>query len=278
MKRIVAILATAILAAGCYKGVPECKPGTVDYPRCADLTQPPEARMGASLLYPGAAPIDRVSAIRTNASGRLRLAASNLTDVYRSWGELSVYVAGSAGFFRTNSGSATSGPSDLDGAGGVFQMATGATAGSSSANYGPSFLPPVSTGKGYLAVRLKFKTTMDAAGRSGWYLANATAAATVGIAMIGSISTTQVVLQYDGNVGGTGATLLVNDLGWHNYAIWWVGDGRLHASVDGAEVANVLPGSPLLTVLHDYMDTYNGASAVNRQFVCDEWYEATEKQ
>lgn len=51
MKKILALVLAALSFASCYKGTPACQPGTVDYPRCNDLTQPPH--MGASLLYPG---------------------------------------------------------------------------------------------------------------------------------------------------------------------------------------------------------------------------------
>ena len=41
MKKAVFVgLALLSLAAGCYKGTPICRPGTVDYPECADPTQP----------------------------------------------------------------------------------------------------------------------------------------------------------------------------------------------------------------------------------------------
>ena len=35
-----ALLVALMVTAGCYTGTPACRPGTVDYPRCNDLTQP----------------------------------------------------------------------------------------------------------------------------------------------------------------------------------------------------------------------------------------------
>lgn len=34
----------ALMLAGCYRDTPPCRPGTVDYPRCQDPTQPPFGR------------------------------------------------------------------------------------------------------------------------------------------------------------------------------------------------------------------------------------------
>ena len=52
MKRIALLLIAALAFTSCYRGVPDCKPGTVDWPRCDDITQPEGPRFGASLICP----------------------------------------------------------------------------------------------------------------------------------------------------------------------------------------------------------------------------------
>lgn len=34
------ILLPSVLLLACYEGAPVCRPGTVDWPRCEDVTQP----------------------------------------------------------------------------------------------------------------------------------------------------------------------------------------------------------------------------------------------
>lgn len=84
MKRITALLALVAFAAGCYdpNKPPPCHPGTIDYPRCIDPTQPaqkPQA-LGASLIYPGST-VYPANIYGSSAIGRSILTASTASAI-----------------------------------------------------------------------------------------------------------------------------------------------------------------------------------------------------
>ena len=215
---------------------------------------------------------------RVRAMALLGLTAANMKASYRNWAEISYSPPAAnekqAGFVFTISVSAAA-----DTALGMGQLRhqTGATANSLGITYGPGFLPRVDTGKGYWRSRLKFDTGIDAQTLIGWFLYGTSGTTSIGIAQVGSLSTTKIVLQYDGNLGGTKLDLLTTDTAYHDYELWWLGDGKLHVAVDGVEVGTgVTPATPIAVTLKDFVYYSNGSTAANRSLTSSNWFAATQ--
>lgn len=161
-----------------------------------------------------------------------------------------------------------------DEAGGVIQMASGATAASSVNEFTDSpMVRATGTGVWYMAHRSKITTAVTAATVAYVGLFNAGSTRTLTSGFFGGLNATNFVVQYDGNESGSSVNLGVAvDTAYHIFEEWGVGDGKLHCSIDlsSTDVCAGLTMASPATDSHSVIRTVkNGADAVNRAIRTD---------
>lgn len=214
-----------------------------------------------------------------DAATKLGVSAALLNYFFVDWHQMTSVEPAMAsaskidGYRFDLSGSAAAGPAKDAGPGGILRQQTGASSGSTITTYGPTFLPRTDTGKGYLRLRLKFETAIDANTYVAWEMANDANSYSMPIGQVGSLSTTNIIFRY---ASATKVDLNVTDTNWHEYVLWYVGDGKLHISVDGVEVGTGITGAThITTAAHDICELLNQGTAANRSFLCDYVFQAT---
>lgn len=206
-----------------------------------------------------------------DACAKLGITPAQAQWFFKNWSNIQTgsFASGDkvAGYYMTFNGSAIYSLATDLGPGSILRLSTGATANSGLQCHGTAFWPRLDTGKGYWRGRLKFETAIDAQSNIGWYLYDATGGAhSMGITVIGALSTANILFQYDGNVGGSSIPLIPVDTAWHEYEIWWKGDGLVHIAVDGNEIGvGVTPTQ--FTTLHmkTFLYIQNGTTAADRR-------------
>lgn len=159
--------------------------------------------------------------------------------------------------------------------GGAILMSTGATANSicglapaNSMGASPWTVATATAGKGfYMEGRMKITTTPDAQAKA--YIGFTDATNTLLLGCIGSLSTTQAIIQHSANEATTSSNLgRVFGTTYHRYAMWSNGrDGNVYAQMDG-DIGDLVPVTITPTVTYAKLRLFcrvrNGGTAANQ--------------
>lgn len=119
--------------------------------------------------------------------------------------------------------------------GGLIRTTSGATAGATAALQSTvGLIANISTKKWWMAWRLTVSTAITAQTMAYVGLLNLAANKTVSMGVFGASSIVNFVLQYDGNeTGSFVSTGVAIDTAAHIIEMWGLGDGKVHARIDG---------------------------------------------
>jgi hypothetical protein len=156
--------------------------------------------------------------------------------------------------------------------GGWWRLNTGATASSSAIIRSTSgLIGPPGTKKWWAAWRFAMNTAITAQTIAYAGLLNLAFNKTIGIGVFGAASTVNFQLQYDGNeTGSFVSTGVAIDTSVHLVEMWGVGDGKVHARMDGgADLgATTMAAAPTDSMCLQ-AGARNGTDAVARQIDLD---------
>lgn len=148
--------------------------------------------------------------------------------------------------------------------GGLYRLTSGATASSVYRQMSLfSTIGPPGTSRWYMAWRMRLQTVPDAQTACGVGMWNTANDKTIMIGAYGAGSTSNFVVQYDGNNAGTFASTGVPlDTAFHVFELWGVGDGKVHSRVDGVGTdVNATLVSPATQACFPMMQAANGSTA-----------------
>ena len=160
--------------------------------------------------------------------------------------------------------------------GGYFQLASGATAASSIAQWGGGTVSNTKTKKWGIVARFRTTTAVDAQSKWGIGIRDGSGAnQSVMIGSFGGLSTTHYVLQHDGDLTGSGlSTGVALDTNTdHIFLVYCLGDNVYRISTDGGAELTVTPTAPVVNNPSLFRYVQNGTTAAARTLFLD-WHVA----
>jgi hypothetical protein len=154
---------------------------------------------------------------------------------------------------------------------GIARYSSGATAsGFAVQQTFQGIISNVSTSKGYMATRFRLNTTPDANSTLMVGLINAAGNATIAPGFFGGLSSANFVVQHGGLITGSFINLgVAKDTAFHIFEVYFKGDGKLYARIDGGTEFNATLSSPPSDFMSALIEARNGGTAANQSLDVD---------